>query len=441
MKILIAVHHFPPTYTGGAEWRAYRTATEMQARGHEVRVICVEKIDQPVQGSIIHRDEIYENISVRRLYYDIHAAPDPFQYSYNNPWIGAAVDHLLDEYQPELFHLIGGYLLSGNVFSVVKQRSIPLVVSLTDFWYLCPRLHFLRSDDGLSYLPVDPIRCARCLGEDSRRWRIPGRLFPKVMERIWRFHKKRAAKIQFRYQYLINALNMADMIVSPSEFLRSTYIEAGIDPDRIVFSRQGRYPVQDIDQKQELNFEIKPLQVGYVGSILPHKGVHVLIDAVRSLPHAPLQLRIFGDHHCSKGYTSELVQQIGDDSRIVLEGVFSRPNLGKVFNKLDVLVVPSLWYENSPNSMLEAFAYKTPVIATDLGGMSELVEHGTNGFLFPLGDAGDLAHQLSRIITEPDLLRTLQKGIGPVRSVSAEMDHLEQIYQSVQTQAVTRLLS
>jgi glycosyltransferase involved in cell wall biosynthesis len=437
MKILIAVHHFPPTFTGGAEWRAYRTAIEMQARGHAVRVICVEKIDQPVQGNILSKDDLFENIWVRRLYYNIHAAPDPFLYSYDNPWIGEAVDHLLHEFQPDIVHLIGGYLLSRSLFSVVERHNIPLVVSLTDFWYLCPRLHFLQSNQQISRLPIDPFRCARCLGEDSRRWRIPGAFLPRVMNCVWRFRKREADKIQTRYQTLIDTLNKADVIVSPSEFLRSTYIEAGIDPDRIVFSRQGRYPVQDLEQKTELSFGTRPLQIGYIGSILPHKGIHVLVDAVRSLPDAPLQLRIFGDHHNSEGYTSYLVKRIAGDRRIKLEGVFARPDLGKVLNKLDVLVVPSLWYENSPNSILEAFAYKTPVIATDLGGMTELIEHGINGFLFPLRDPGELAKQLSRIIAEPALLKDLQKGIGPVRSVSSEMDHLEQIYQSVQAQVLT----
>jgi glycosyltransferase involved in cell wall biosynthesis len=95
------------------------------------------------------------------------------------------------------------------------------------------------------------------------------------------------------------------------------------------------------------------------------------------------------------------------------------------------LVVPSLWYENSPNVILEAFAHGTPVIASNHGGLSELVQDGRNGLLFPPGDAASLGRQLQQLLDEPDLLPRLRLGIPPVRSMAEELDALEELYRSV----------
>jgi len=98
---------------------------------------------------------------------------------------------------------------------------------------------------------------------------------------------------------------------------------------------------------------------------------------------------------------------------------------------LDVVVVPSLWYENSPNVILEAFAHRTPVIVSDLGGMAELVEEGVNGLCFPPGEAASLATALRRLIEEPGLLARLRAGIKPVKTVAEEMTELQAIYRAV----------
>src|SRR3712207_1808975 len=95
---------------------------------------------------------------------------------------------------------------------------------------------------------------------------------------------------------------------------------------------------------------------------------------------------------------------------------------------MDVLVVPSRWYENAPVVIYEAFAAETPVVATDLGGMSEVVEHEKNGLLFELESVEDLARQLRRLGEEPGLLEKLRVGIEPVKTVEDSMDEMEQLY-------------
>jgi glycosyltransferase involved in cell wall biosynthesis len=110
-------------------------------------------------------------------------------------------------------------------------------------------------------------------------------------------------------------------------------------------------------------------------------------------------------------------------------GAFERSQIADVFSELDVVVVPSLWYENAPLVIAEAFAAGKPVIATNLSGMSELVRHEVNGLLFERGDVRSLATALRRIIVDPTLRGRLRAGIQPARTIEQEVDELVQLYQ------------
>jgi glycosyltransferase involved in cell wall biosynthesis len=430
MQVLMAVHHFPPRYTGGAEWRAYRTATALQARGHEVRVICVERIDIGPEGGVAWEDDVYDGVAVHRLSFNQAAVPDPFRWQYDNTWIGDHIQKLFDEAPPDIFHLIGGYLISARPLEIACRLGIPTVVTLTDFWFLCPRISMLRSDGQISTLPIDAVMCARCLGEAKRRYRLPGRITPSLMKTFWRLQESQIRSVEARLSFLRQTLNQVDAIISPSHFLRSTFVEAGVDPQRITFSRQGRdFP--GLSPEIAPNTFSPPLRVGYIGQIAWHKGVHVLLEAIRRMPDAPLTAQVFGDMSHFPNYVERLRRLSTRDGRMKLAGVYSRQGVSQVLRELDVVVVPSLWYENSPNVILEAFAHHVPVVASNLGGMAELVNNGENGLLFRPGDPDSLAQQLRRLVEDPHLLPKLRSGIGPVKSISQEIDELEAIYRRV----------
>jgi len=431
MKIVLVVHHFPPHHTGGSEWEAYRIATTLQSRGHDVRVVCVENIDTgPVKG-VDWEDDTFDDVRVHRLSFDRAAVPDPFRWEYDNPWIGEHMQQFLTENRPDVFHLISGYLISASALNVARQLHIPTVVSLMDYWFLCKRITMLRKDGLVSTLPIDPLTCARCLGEEKRRFRWLSRVAPAAESLFWRWQKVDARNLQIRQTFLRNSLDQADAIISRSEFLRSIFIETGVSPDRIIFSRQGLDLLDLPPQIVEPTFSPPPLRVGFIGQIAWHKGVHVLFEAARQMPDAPLIVEAYGDPAVFPSYTQHLRQFLSKDYRLELAGSYKRRDINKVMHRLDVVVVPSLWYENSPNVILEAFAYHTPVIASDLGGMAELIQDGKNGLLFPRGDANGLARQLQLLLDDPTLLPALRFGIGQVKSVEQEIDELEDTYKDV----------
>lgn len=434
MKILIAIHHFPPSFTGGAEWEAYNTASALRARGHSVRVICVEQIHRGCvpPGELRWQDDEYQGLPVRRLSFDLSSAPDPFVWGYNNAWVGKHFRTLLTQFQPDALHLMGGYLLTAQPLLAAHSLGVPTVVSLMDFWFLCSRISMLRSDGRLSTLPINPHQCARCVGEERRSFKWLGSNLPAVAEWYWQGQTAQAEKYEARLNFLRSALNTASAIINRSNFVRQLFVEAGFAPERFTFIRQGRdFPA--LAPAELAKTPAKHLRVGYLGQIAEHKGVHVLLEAAQHLPQAPLTMRVYGNTRAFPSYTQKLERLIGADNRLNLAGTYNgQAELLNILREIDMLVVPSVWYENSPNVILEAFAHQTPVMVSNLGGMAELVTDGVDGLHFAAGDSADLARCLQRLIDEPDLLPRLRAGIRPVKTLAQEMDELEAVYQQVQ---------
>jgi glycosyltransferase involved in cell wall biosynthesis len=357
-------------------------------------------------------------------------APAPFLWAYDNPWIGEHLRVLLQEFQPEVFHVISGYLISGRALRIASESRIPTVVTLTDFWFLCPRITMLKSNGQISGLPINPTVCAQCLGEERRRFRWLGQWLPGLMRLYWQRRYADIQRVETRLRFLLQTLNGVQAIICPSQFLHSVFIQAGIAPDRLIFSRQGRdFP--GLTPEQIHKSPSDRLRIGYMGQITEIKGVHLLFEAARRLPGARLTVRAFGDPTPFPTYTARLERIIGSGPHLQLAGTYrGQEELARIFAELDVLVVPSIWYENSPNVILEAFAHRTPVIASRLGGMAELVQHEVNGLLFEPGSSVDLAFQIQRLLDEPSLLQRLQAGIEPIKTVAAELDELELIYHN-----------
>jgi len=431
MKIVIAVHHFLPRYTGGSEQHAYRIATELRARGHQVRVVCVERIDSGPAAGVAWEDEVFRGIPVRRLSFDRTLVPDPVRWEYDNPWIGDHLRTFLQADTPHVFQLIGGYLHTGRVLGIARELGVPTVALLTDYWFLCPRLTLLRSNGERSSPPVEPVTCARCLAEERRRYRLPGLVAPRLMERFWQRQHSRIDAVRRRQAFQQETLRHVDALVAPSQFLRDTFVAAGCDPARLHLCRQGLDLPAAKPRAADRPWS-PPLRIGYVGQVVWHKGVHVAIAALRRLPYAPATLTIHGNTNAVPAYTAYLQRLAEDDPRIHFAGVYRTTEERRLaLASCDVIVVPSLWYENNPMAILEALGHGVPVLTANLGSMPELVDDGRNGLLFAPGNAESLAQRIQQLLREPSLLSTLRASIGAVRSVADEVDDFERLYRRI----------
>jgi glycosyltransferase involved in cell wall biosynthesis len=171
------------------------------------------------------------------------------------------------------------------------------------------------------------------------------------------------------------------------------------------------------------------LRLGFMGTIHRHKGLHVLLKAFERLPRdAGVTLRVCGDLTHFPEYVSEVYEMAHRDPRINFAGPYQNERVMEELKKMDVLVVPSIWYENTPLVIYEAFAAGISVVATDLGGMSEIVEHEKTGLLFEPGNPEDLARQLKRLIDEPDALSKYSGSVENVRPIEDSVDETLDLY-------------
>lgn len=429
--ILIAVHGFPPRHNAGAERRAARTARSLARLGYTVHVVCVEEIVEHGARSTVST-AVEDGVTVYRL--TIPAAPpeQAFRWSYNHPLVGAAVGRLIAELEPSVFHLFSGYLLSGSVVHAAVDAGVPVVVSLTDYWWLCHQINLL-TPTGRRCGGPSPAGCARCLAEQQRRFRLPAQHLPALADGFWRTVQPESwlgrqlavEDQQERATYLAGALRRATALIAPSSFLAGVYRAHGLDAgSQLRVSRQGvELTLCPLRQSDSM------LRVGYIGQIKPHKGVDLLLDAWTRLsgPRAR-QLTLYGSAEGASAYEAQIRSMIDGAEMVTWPGVLRGAEIWDALARLDVLVMPVRWVENSPNVILEAQAMGVPIIGTDLGGVAELVRHNENGLRFASDDASDLARQLQRILDEPQLLTRLRAGAMPFRTVDEEIAELEMLY-------------
>ncbi|MEO7911888.1 MAG: glycosyltransferase family 4 protein, partial [Roseiflexaceae bacterium] len=412
MKITLPVHHFPPRYSAGAELYAFRLARWLLAHGHEVEVICVEEIDQGQPGELRAAEDIYEGIPVWRLSFNLIDAPERLHWNYDNPLLGSWFADYLRRAQPDLVHFQAGYLLGLAPLAAAHTAGVPTVLTLHDYWFLCPRTTLLRGDGTLcTSIPNHPAGCAWCIRKEQRRYqiadRISGGLAGTIAQHIV-LHKESAAIADRRAQ-LLPALTLPDAVIAPSRFLAEQYAPF-VPAERLHIARYGLdlTPFQQLDQHDAS----ETLRIGYIGQIAQHKGVHLLIDAFRQLDthNRPAELHIYGGLEAQPRYVESVRRLASDDPRIQLHGRFTNSDVASILADLDVVVVPSIWYENSPLAIMEAQAAGTPVVTSALGGMAELVRDGIDGLHFQPADAADLARTLQRLIDETKLLPILRSG-------------------------------
>ncbi|HEX9923981.1 MAG TPA: glycosyltransferase family 4 protein [Anaerolineae bacterium] len=447
MKIVLTIHHFPPNYNAGAENYTFRLASWLINAGHEVEVVCIESISQGTHEIEAKRD-VYEGVPVWRLYYNLAQTPDPFRWSFENPAIGAWFTDFLAQTRPDLVHINSCYLLSINTIMATKQLSLPLIVTLHDFWFVCPRITLLKPTGERCHVPDNVAECAWCLGTEKRRFRyaetasrgLAGAMAHNLLKSSIGAKvlgiQPNAKEIAYRRDVSLKALKQADIILAPSEFLRSIFLEQGLDPAKILFSRYGLDTGHWVSSTESPREASEDLRITYIGQVARHKGVHLLVEAYTRLDLSKrrARLKIYGDLTVFPDYVQSL-QNIASSTNgrpaVEFAGRFDNRRVAEILRQTDVIVVPSIWYENSPIAIMEALTAGTPVVTANLGGMPEMVHHNQNGLLFAPGDAPDLARQLQRLVDEPDLVANLAAGAQPVRMIDHEMEQLFSIYENL----------
>jgi len=213
--------------------------------------------------------------------------------------------------------------------------------------------------------------------------------------------------VESRLKEAEHILMNAKKVLSPSKFVASMFKKEFSNLKVDIVNHGIRY--KNIKANNKTYGYRENITFCYAGSLNYHKGVHILLQAFKSIENKDIKLKIYGSG--PKEYVNKLKDMVKSDDRVEFCGVFSEEQVGSILSSVDVIVVPSIWYENYPLILHEALACNIPVIASNLGGMAEKIKEGFNGFTFDTGDYKSLKEKMEFIIDNPKVLNEIKKNI------------------------------
>jgi glycosyltransferase involved in cell wall biosynthesis len=398
LRILFVTAAYLPESIGGVELHVATIAAAMRRLGHEVAIFT--RGADPAREEFSLERYAHEGVPVFRLDYkfsDCRSFDDVFR----NPRIRASFAALLDEWRPDVVHVHHLTCLSTDLADEAKERGARVVMTLHDFWMGCPRGQRMTPELHLCET-IEIERCAPCLTKMWSGWFGLGRDGADVPESAR--HARDLEQLRGYHRWIAGVLSRIDVLVTPSESSRQVFGRQGIPVDKIHVVENGldhaRFTAQERRHARRFRF-------GFIGSVLPTKGVRTPVEALLQLDRDDCELHVHGaatPWHEVTGYREQLAALAAPlRDRVVFHDRYEPGDVATILASLDALIVPSLWFEAYCLTLREGFLAGVPVIVSDLGAMREAVTDGVTGLLFKPGDAHDLAAKMTRLMDDAEL--------------------------------------
>jgi glycosyltransferase involved in cell wall biosynthesis len=443
MKILQIIHTYPPYSAAGSEVYTYNLSRELSKRHKMIifhRINELQRKDYEVYRNYLDGTEIYKINNTFRSY-------DSFEMTYKNDRIGNIFSEIVDKVKPDIAHIQHLLYLSTTIVDELKKRNIPIIFTLHDYWLFCPQGQLLKKD--LSICNNDYSGCFNCIQHQlcirknifNYYYLLQRFLSDNLLQWIKNNYLNYAKnsflspedsikQINKRSSYMRDICSKIDLFISPSEFLRERFIKFGIPENKIIFSQYG-FNLEYFKEKQKTHSN--KLRFACIGNILPAKGAHILIETFNKIKDYNVELKIYGEVSSYKGLLENYlryIKRLAKNKNIRFMGGFNNKYVASIFKEIDVLIVPSIWYENSPLVIQEALASNTAVIASNIGGIPELIVDGRNGLLFKSNDADCLYEKVKQIIDNPSLLEEFRKNTNAPKDIKQSAIEMEGIYRA-----------
>lgn len=429
MKILQVIHGYPMRYNAGSEVYT-QTLCHALADRHEVHVFTREDDSFALDYALrqeVDRDDSRVNLHVINM--------PRSRDRYRHVGVDQRFAELLDRLNPDLVHV--GHLnhLSTSLVTEAAAREIPIVYTLHDYWLMCPRGQFMQMH------PEDPSDLwAACEGQEDRKCaqRCYARYFSGAIDEREEDIAYWSSWVARRMRHIQEMAELVDLFIAPSRYLHDRYRDGfGLPERKLAYLDYGFDRTRLVGRARQPG---EPFTFGYIGTHIPAKGIHHLLEAFGRLS-GDARLRVWGR---PRGQDTEALKELarrlpGDAARRIewLPEYRNQDILQDVFNRVDAIVVPSVWAENSPLVIHEAQQARVPVITASVGGMAEYVHHEQNGLLFEHRKPEALARQMQRFADDPSLARRLgargylSSSTGDIPDIGEHALAVERLYAQV----------
>ena len=320
------------------------------------------------------------------------------------------MEKALDEFKPDVVHLNNFQRqLSASIIKPIKKRNIPIVFTAHDVQAICPAITMMDNDKNPCELCMKG-KYINCIKKSCNKGSKLKSALGAIEGYYYRNHKIYTDKI--------------DYIITPSEFYRTKFIEDGINPNKI----------QAIHNSIEMNdYNVETKDDGYAlyfGRLSKEKGILNLINAFAKCNKGNLYIAGEGPE---KEKIEKIIKENSLEDRVKLLGFLDKEQMTDVTRKCKFVVVPSIWYENCPYSVLETLAIGKPIIGSNMGGIPELVIDNENGFIYNTVD--ELTEKMNVLFENEDLVKQFSKKSKELAKQNYDREvyynKLKQIYDKV----------
>ncbi len=410
LKLLIASHSHPEISNGGAEIAAYQLYKAMQTHDEVAQAWflgCDREAGADKPGAVLTQP-----FTDARDYLYATGAFEWFKFANRDPRFPAQFKKLLAELKPDIVHFHHYINFGVEAFLHVREVLPQAKILLTLHEYLGICHHYgqmlTKNHYNLCY-QSSPARCHKCFPEYSK------------------------ADFFLRKLYIERFFNLVDMFISPSQFLAQRYIDWGIPSARVTVL-ENFMPDQPPAKPKSLHEG--PLRLGFFGQISKLKGIDVLFDAAELLENdkvRDISFEIFGDYRgqppeFQEGFMRRL-ENAGTNIRF--NGPYDRHRVDQLMQSVHAVIMPSVWWENSPVVIQEALRNHRPVICSDIGGMAEKVRDGIDGLHFSMGNATALAALCKRLAENRSILAELTTSLTGTPELISGLDAYMGVYRQL----------